>query len=391
LAHPGLDPVSERHAQPPRIQARERAKLHRDKTRITERRRKQPDPNADPVDRRQDRCCRRDPAVSETVLDQPKLVEPKQLNATRERREPVDRQAGRKHRTSTDGSDHAGRLREVSGREVLSVPVTGGALGGWVTGDGQPVLLLHGGPGLSYEYLNELRVELGSGYRIASYQQRGLEPSTLKGPFTVAQEIADALAVLDELGWSDALIVGHSWGGHLALRLAAAYPDRILGALAIDPLGVVGDGGQAAFEAEMAARTPKADRERAVELDRRAMAGEGSPEDLMESVRIVWPAYFADPENVPAMPPIRMSVEVYSSIVADLTTDIDKVTAALATGAVAYGVLAGAASPMPWGQAARATAELSPRGFLTVVPAAGHFPWFEAPGRVRAALARLHE
>jgi pimeloyl-ACP methyl ester carboxylesterase len=44
----------------------------------------------------------------------------------------------------------------------------------------------------------------------------------------------------------------HSWGGHLALRLAAAHPERLLGVLAVDPLGIVGDGGMAAFDTEMA-------------------------------------------------------------------------------------------------------------------------------------------
>jgi pimeloyl-ACP methyl ester carboxylesterase len=44
---------------------------------------------------------------------------------------------------------------------------------------------------------------------------------------------------------------------------------------------------------------------------------------------------------------------------------------------------------MPWGQAARATAELAPQAFLAVVPAAGHFPWLDVPGSVRSALKRL--
>jgi pimeloyl-ACP methyl ester carboxylesterase len=253
------------------------------------------------------------------------------------------------------------------------------------------VLLLHGGPGLSYEYLEELGAELGSGYQVAAYQQRGLEPSTLEGPFTVAQAITDALAVLDALEWSRALIVGHSWGGQLGLRLAAAHPGRLLGVLAVDPLGIVGDGGMAAFEAEMIARTPKEGRERARELDERAMAGEGTAEEALESLRIVWAAYFADPENAPAMGPFRMSVEAYSGIIAQVTAGTDAVAAALATTEVPYGVIAGAGSPMPWGQAARASAELSHSAFLIVVPAAGHFPWLEAPGCVRAALQRLHE
>lgn len=268
--------------------------------------------------------------------------------------------------------------------------VAGGTLGGWVSGEGLPVLLLHGGPGLGYEYFDELEAELGSGYRIASYQQRGLEPSTLEGPFTIEQAVTDAVAVLDALEWSRALIVGHSWGGQLALRLAAARPDRVSGVLAVEPLGIVGDGGMAAFEAEMIARTPKAGRQRARELDDRAMAGDGTPEEALESLRIVWPAYFADPENPPEMQPFRLSVEAYAGIIGETSSGTGEVAAALATGEVPYGVIAGAGSPMPWGQAARATAEVSPRAFLVVVPAAGHFPWYETPGCVRAALQRLH-
>jgi pimeloyl-ACP methyl ester carboxylesterase len=271
------------------------------------------------------------------------------------------------------------------------VAVAGGTLGGWVSGEGAPVLLLHGGPGLSYEYLEDLGGELAPAYRVAAYQQRGLEPSTLQGPFTIAQAITDVLAVLDELDWSRALIVGHSWGGQLALRLAAAHPERLLGALAVDPLGIVGDGGMAAFEAEMDARTPKEGRARARELDDRAMAGEGTADEGLESLRIVWPAYFADPEKAPEMPPCRISVEAYSGIMAEVTKGADEVAAALATSDVPYGVIAGAASPMPWGQSARASAELSPRAFLSVVPGAGHFPWLEVPGCICAALRRLHE
>ena len=164
-------------------------------------------------------------------------------------------------------------------REAFTVEATGGTLGGWVAGDGTPVLLLHGGPGLSYEYLDGLADELGTGFRVAGFQQRGLEPSTLAGPFTISQAIDDVIAVLDGLGWSQAVLVGHSWGGHLVFRMASSRPDRLLGVLAVDPIGVVGDGGTAAFEAEIVARTPKEGRARAQELDERAMSGEGTADD----------------------------------------------------------------------------------------------------------------
>jgi pimeloyl-ACP methyl ester carboxylesterase len=274
-------------------------------------------------------------------------------------------------------------------REAFTVEATGGTLGGWVVGDGAPVLLVHGGPGLSYEYLDGLADELGTGVRIAAFQQRGLAPSTLAGPFTISQAIDDVIAVLDGLGWPQAVLVGHSWGGHLVLRTAAAHPDRLLAVLSVDPIGVVGDGGTAAFEAEMVARTPKEGRARAQHLDERAMSGEGTADDGLEGLAIMWPAYFADPENVPPLPPIRLSVEAYSGLNDEMTEGLEEIAAALATGSVPYGVVAGAGSPIPWGQAARTTAELSPRAFLTVVPAAGHFPWLEVPGSVRTALQRL--
>jgi pimeloyl-ACP methyl ester carboxylesterase len=277
----------------------------------------------------------------------------------------------------------------VVGREVFTIESPSGALAGWSGGSGPSVLLLHGGPGLSFSYLDELAAELASEFRVASFQQRGLEPSTVEGPFTMAQAIQDAVSVLDGLEWERALVVGHSWGGHLALRIAAAHPERLVGVLAVDPVGVVGDGGVAAFEAEVIARTPRNARERARELDDRAMAGEATAEEDLESMRLVWPAYFADPEGAPAMPAMQVSVEAYSGLIGEITTDTDRVAEQLAKGIVPFGVIAGAASPIPWGQAARMTAELSPRAFLDVVPVAGHFIWLEAPGRVCTAAKRL--
>jgi pimeloyl-ACP methyl ester carboxylesterase len=277
------------------------------------------------------------------------------------------------------------------GHETFTFESRGGALVGWCKGEGPPALLLHGGPGVGSSYLDELATELEPEFRVASFQQRGLEPSTVEGPFTMAQAIEDVVCVLDGLGWERPLLVGHSWGGHLALRVAAAHSERLLGALAVDPIGVVGDGGTAAFEAEVIARTPRQARERARELDDRAMAGEATPEESIESMRLVWPAYFANPENVPPMMDERVSIEAYSGLIGEITADTDCVAAELAKGDVPYGVVAGAASPIPWGQAARASVELSPRAFLDVVPNAGHFIWFEAPGRVRAALKRLFD
>ena len=106
-------------------------------------------------------------------------------------------------------------------------------------------------------------------------------------------------------------------------------------------------------------------------------------------MRLVWPAYFADPDNVAAD---AADADVGRGVlgrIKEMTADTDQIAAALTATEVPYGVLAGAASPMPWGQAARATAELSPHAFLKVIPAAGHFPWLDEPGCVRDAAKRV--
>ena len=82
---------------------------------------------------------------------------------------------------------------------------------------------LDGGPGLS-DYTAPLADELADGFRVLRYQQRGLAPSVTTGPFSVEQHVADAVAVLDAAGAGRAYVVGHSWGGHLAMHLAVRAP-----------------------------------------------------------------------------------------------------------------------------------------------------------------------
>ena len=275
-------------------------------------------------------------------------------------------------------------------RSSFAAEVPGGSLGGWVSAaDGLPVLLLHGGPGMSYRYVDGLAEEIGAGFRVAAYQQRGIAPSTLEGPFAVEREVADALAVLDALGWERAWVVGHSWGGHLLLHLAVAAPGRLLGGLAVEPLGGAGDGGLAAFEAEMSRRIPDADRALAEELDAQALRGEGGAEAALESMRLAWPAYFASPGHVMPFREAATSVPAYAGLFASLQQALPRLAEALAGVQVPLGFVAGARSPMPRDRAAGATARAVPGAWLEVVPGAGHFPWFERPGCVRSALHRL--
>lgn len=275
--------------------------------------------------------------------------------------------------------------------KAFTAAVEGGQLSGWVTGSGAPVLLLHGGPGLTFEYLDDVAADIGEGYQVAAYQQRGLGPSMTDGPFDVVTHLSDAAAVLDAMRWQMAYVVGHSWGGLLLFHLATAMPDRLLGGLALDPLGAVGDGGMAKFEAEMMARCPEEIRAKAEELDKAAAAGEGTDEAGLEGLRMYWPAYFADWDAAPPMSVTAMSVAAYSGAFESLKDRAAGLEAALPSITVPIGIVAGERSPMPVDEAATATAERIPGAWVDVVEGAGHFPWFERPGSVRAGLNRLAE
>jgi pimeloyl-ACP methyl ester carboxylesterase len=272
------------------------------------------------------------------------------------------------------------------GQETLEARVDGGMLVGTVAGSGSPVLLLHGGPGLGYRYLDDLATELVDGYRVAWFQQRGLDPSTARGPYDVGVQAADVVAVLDALGWDRAVVVGHSWGGHLLLHVVAAYPDRLIAAVVVDPLGGVGDGGEAAFAAELTARTPAADVARMEELDARAMAGEGTVEEALESLRLVWPAYYADPASAPSMPPIDMSVEAYAETWASVQEALPGLAGRLVGTMVPTVFVHGGASPMPVTASTDTAEAMGPSATVVVVPGTGHFIWHESPGAVRRAL-----
>jgi len=273
-------------------------------------------------------------------------------------------------------------------RTPFSVATASGELAGWVTGEGPRVLAIHGGPGMNYDYLDDAVVELAARYQVATFQQRGLTPSTVEGEFTVAEAVADIAAVLDGLGWDTAYLVGHSWGGHLVFHAAVGIPGRLAGVLSVDPLGAVGDGGLEAFAAEMLARVPEASRDRARALDEKDTAGEATAEEALEAFSLFWASYFADPPAAPPMPRIEFSQPANLGLWADLMTRLPDLEASLGSIAVPCGVLVGALSPMPPG-AGTDSADRIPGAWSHVEPGAGHFVWHEAPGCLLAAMDRL--
>jgi proline iminopeptidase len=264
-----------------------------------------------------------------------------------------------------------------------------GDITGMHDGDGFPLLLLHGGPGLT-DYMGQLDAET-RGYRRIRYQQRGTKPSTLDGPFTVARHVADAVAVLDALGIDRAIVAGHSWGGHLALQLALARPTRVAALLIIDPPGSDGDGGLPAAAAELEARILPSNRARADELTRYLATHAATEDDVTEVLALRWPGYYADPATAPPFPPaMRLSLRANAETIASLYEELGNgaFATALTTLTVPAAFVLGEKSPVPH-RCGESTAATMPDAEVSVIAGAGHLPWHEHPGCVAAALERL--
>lgn len=98
-------------------------------------------------------------------------------------------------------------------------------------GQGEPLILVHGGPGLSHDYLFPQLGALGAGRRLISYDQRGSGGSEAapSGSYTWQDHVADLEALRQRLGLGLGKIhlLGFSWGGCLVLLYALQHPEHV--------------------------------------------------------------------------------------------------------------------------------------------------------------------
>ena len=142
----------------------------------------------------------------------------------------------------------------------LSVRTPDGVvLDGEETGEGQPIVLLHGLTATRRYVVMGSRLLERSGYRVIAYDARGhgrSAPAPDRAAYGYEQLARDLEAVLDELGIARAALAGASMGAHTLLRFALAHPERVAA------LGIV----TPAFDPDAPPRVPPAS-------DRMTLAG----------------------------------------------------------------------------------------------------------------------
>jgi pimeloyl-ACP methyl ester carboxylesterase len=103
-------------------------------------------------------------------------------------------------------------------------------------GTGEPLVLVHGS--IIGDAFAPLLTEpaLTSRYRVTNYHRRGfLGSSRHKGPFSIAQQAADALAVIRHVADGRAHVAGHSYGAATALQLALDAPGAVQSLSLLEP------------------------------------------------------------------------------------------------------------------------------------------------------------
>jgi proline iminopeptidase len=279
------------------------------------------------------------------------------------------------------------------GYVTLTVPVPGGEIFATRRDSvGPPAVVLHMGPGLGAEMVIGVVEELDGVFETALPQQRGLSPSTLEGPRDVETHVADEIALLDELGWDRAWFVGHEWGGHLAMHVAVAHPERVSGLVLIGTLGAVPDGGSAALAQAMVERLTAPEREDLDALLARQARGDEDPNLVRDIYWTLWPSYSYIHDNVRPPGTIRVATPL-----PDGRDTLASVQAHFVAGTLERGLprldlpallIHGEGDPLPL-SATTDTAALIRGSTVRVIDQGGHFPWIERRGAVREAVVEF--
>ena len=249
-----------------------------------------------------------------------------------------------------------------------------------------PILLLHGGPGASHDYLLPQMLVLAEEHRLVTSDQRGGGRSRHDDDRAVIgwrDQVEDVARVADELRVSPLTIVGYSWGGLLAMLYAVEAssggvqppPSRLA---LIDPAPITRPARQA-FEQEFASRQAGAE----VAALRAELQASGLRESDPDAYRqrafeISVAGYFAAPARARDLTPFRVRGRVQQSIWQSLG-DYD-LRDSLQSVHVPTLVVHGRQDPIPLASSEEAARALGTT--CVVIDGSGHVPYVEQPAQL---------
>jgi proline iminopeptidase len=265
---------------------------------------------------------------------------------------------------------------------------------------GVPVLFLHGGPGYnSYSFEAQAGKALEGKLKMIYLDQRGSGRSERPwtGVYSIPAMVEDIEALRKQLGVPRLALMGHSFGGALALEYAAAYPQHVAKLVLVSAASGIPDAcaARVAFLAQRypadLAKARAAAAERKESPDDCFFAFNSVPDDIRERVNdeTMFPdmKLVAEQRAVDAKSGLRNTGELggalwNSGFLSYRFTRFERLTMPVL-------VLAGSEDHAIGLPAQRALAKQLPKATLAEYPGAGHFPYLDAPQRFSEDVVRF--
>lgn len=196
---------------------------------------------------------------------------------------------------------------------MLKIPIRDVSLFVKVTGRGYPLLLMHGGPGADHSTMLPFR-PLAERFTLIFYDHRcnGRSQGADVTSMTWDNLTADADALRRELGFDRWAVLGHSFGGMVALEYALRYPHNLSHLLLVDTCG---DARWAQQNApDVLAQRGYSDA--AVQAARRFFNGRLTPHAFLPTMLKFGRAYYYRPSLSKLLPGFRVKVRPEAQIYA---------------------------------------------------------------------------
>jgi proline iminopeptidase len=263
-------------------------------------------------------------------------------------------------------------------------------------GDGPPLLVIHGGPGLGHSYLRSLDA-LAHERQVIYYDQRGAGRSATVDPasLTFAGLLEDLEGLRAALGLEQVDLLGHSLGGHPAYLYAARHPDRVRSLLLVDVGPPFDEELGERMGAEFASRRTREDDAARRAIERSPSFRAREPEAVDAWVRNVYTPMFRDRATIGRLPFDLTAVGAPNVVggeerIMGTLAELDPL-GSLARIRCPTLVVHGALDPIP-AAFSRLLAATIPGATFALIPEVSHFAFAEDPepffATVRAFLAR---
>ena len=246
------------------------------------------------------------------------------------------------------------------------------------------IIVLHGGPGLDQSYLLPQMTELAKNYRVIFYDQRGSgksNPTTIDSKnINMPRFIQDLEAVRRSLQLKKIILLGHSWGGLLAMHYAIQYPKNVSALILMNSAPATSNGFHA-FEQEFGKRSKPITKELTT-LQSSKKFKQFDPITTSLFYRKVFSTYVADPRTINGLTltftptTARQSAQIemlFSSYFNDY--DLRPMLQILTMPTL---IITGDSDPIPmWAE--KEISDSIKNSQFVVIKHSGHFPYIEQP------------